>query len=88
MVMLYDTDITRAGVQICNVEDRKSYKSNIVSHTITTDGINNVTYNPDEIISTAYYDTSGRRTSRPHRHISIRVEKDPHGTSPLCKTIR
>ena len=88
MVMLYDTDITRAGVQICNVEDGKTYKSNIVWYTVPSDGINNVTNNHCKIISTAYYDMSGRRISSPNGHMSIRVDKYADGTSTVSKTIR
>lgn len=87
MVTLYDTSITRAGVQICNVEDGKTYKSNIVWYIVPSDGINNVT-NHGKIVSTVYYDMSGRRVSSPNGHMTIRVDKYADGTSSVSKTIR
>ena len=88
MVYIYDPDITRVGVQICNVgDDGKVYKSNVMWYDTNATGISDINA-AGRPVHTTYYNVSGQHTGCNSKGVVIRVDEFANGSKKTTKLLR
>lgn len=76
------------GIQLINIVDGKEYRSKIAEIKFGSTGIDNIGTDASPVVSSEYFDLTGRSICKPGNGFVIRRDRHADGTVTTVKTVR